>query len=204
MSTPPIRPPSRLGPRGSLLAVALWGAASAPAALADDPPPTAQIPPDISVAAYGIAPMRRVEVVIPPAHTSAGTYPLDLPNTPKWQHNTLILTDITPDLAKGVLNIDLNIGPEAREPTPDERLHALPFEAKRVEGSAATYTFEVTVGSVTPQPYQVSFSLCPSLDPVCAGDLSGAPWITGTARIGTDLASPPLGFKAHRNPDPAP
>jgi len=81
----------------------------------------------------------------------AGTYDLLLSDDPGWHGNLLTVTSSSDDVLKGTVSIDWGLGPQARAPQPDERVHVLPFTARRDKSGA--YRFTVEVGKQAPTRY---------------------------------------------------
>lgn len=87
-----------------------------------------------------------------------GRYKLWLSGDAAWHNNALEIESCTPEELEGVVEVDLGLGPEAREPNADEILHKVKFKARRpAEGGA--YVAEVMVGNVQPKVYR--FELYP-------------------------------------------
>lgn len=81
----------------------------------------------------------------------AGTYDLLLSDDVGWHSNLLTISSSSDDALKGTVSIDWGLGPQARAPGPDEKVHVVPFTAKRDRSGA--YRFSVQVGKETPTRY---------------------------------------------------
>ena len=108
------------------------------------------------------------------ASLPTGAFTLHLASEAPWHRNALTFDAAT---RRGVVTIDLGIGPEGRAPTMDEVAHEAPFEA---DGSSDHLSFAVTIGTLTPRELQFDLWPCPE-----AGDAhcSDASRLQGTARI---------------------
>jgi hypothetical protein len=87
-----------------------------------------------------------------------GRYRLWLSGDASWHNHALEIESCTPEDLEGVVEVDLGLGPEGREPSPDETLHKVKFKAHRAAEGAA-YVAEVMVGNVQPKVYR--FELYP-------------------------------------------
>lgn len=98
-----------------------------------------------------------------------GEYELIMSGVPAWQHNGLVIRTFG-DPVSGDLHLDLGLGPEARAPKPEEKLHIKSFRAG-YEGE--DISFKVEVGEKA-----YSFRLFPLSD-------DGQPLLAGTVTVTT-------------------
>ena len=82
-----------------------------------------------------------------------GRYKLWLSGDPEWHQCAWEISAFTDEEMEGTAEVDLGLGPEAREPNPDEKLHKVPFKARRSADQKA-YVAEVLIGSVQPRVYR--------------------------------------------------
>lgn len=87
-----------------------------------------------------------------------GRYKMWLANDAAWHQDALELGNVTTEELDGTVEIDLGLGPESRPPEADEKLHKIPFKARR-SGASEPYVAEVLVGAVQPRVYR--FELYP-------------------------------------------
>ena len=87
-----------------------------------------------------------------------GRYALFLSDDRPYHHNALAVDSAKAGVVKGTLTLDLGLGMEDRVPTPDERIHRVPFEGRMSKSGALV--FEVKVGSFPGARYQ--FELYPT------------------------------------------
>jgi hypothetical protein len=85
-----------------------------------------------------------------------GEYTLHFSQDRGWHRNGIIIESVDSEQVTGKVIIDLNIGPQARAPMPDERAWTMPFAAKR-HANTDRIAFSVTVGEIEPVEY--SFTL---------------------------------------------
>lgn len=86
-----------------------------------------------------------------------GNYTLVMTEDAAWHRHVLVIESADSSGAKGVLKLDRGLGPEARAPLPDERVHELPFTGRWSKSGGLH--FEVVVGQE--QPLHYSFELYP-------------------------------------------
>jgi len=92
----------------------------------------------------------------PPPSPWKGRYKLWIAGDASWHNCAVDIDNLGPEEAEGQLEIDLGLGPDAREPKPDETLHKVRFKAKKA-GPEQPYTAEVLVGTVQPKLYHFDF-----------------------------------------------
>lgn len=91
-----------------------------------------------------------------------GVYALQFSQDAGWHHNALVVSKEEGGTVRGTVSIDWGIGPEARSPNADERVHEVPFVAKHVQG-LGELRFKVTVGKLHPTTYDFDlFPVVPS------------------------------------------
>ena len=101
-----------------------------------------------------------VSVSQPTAEESVwkGRYKMMLSGDSAWHQNAVDIDAVTVEEMDGTVEVDLGLGPEAREPNADETLHKVKFKARR-QSDQSPYVAEVLVGSVQPKVYR--FELFP-------------------------------------------
>jgi len=82
-----------------------------------------------------------------------GAYVLQFGEDVGWHSNTLMISGTDNGVVRGTVGIDWNLGPEARAPKPDEKLHNLPFEGRWSKSGAIHFT--VTVGGQTSYAFEL-------------------------------------------------
>lgn len=82
-----------------------------------------------------------------------GRYKLWFSGDAEWHQCAWEITALTDEEMEGTVEVDLGLGPEGREPNPDEKLHKIAFKARRAPEQKA-YVAEVLVGSVQPRVYR--------------------------------------------------
>jgi len=99
-----------------------------------------------------------VSVSPPPVEDSIwkGRYKMLLSGDAAWHQNAMELDSVTVEELEGTVEVDLGLGPEAREPNPDEILHKVKFKARR-QSDQSPYVAEVMVGGVQPKVYRFEF-----------------------------------------------
>ena len=129
---------------------------------------------------------------------SSEVYPLLIAGMPSWQRNTITIGSRSQSSVSGYIELDRGIGPIAREPSPDERVHRKQF---RAQISHSRFEFSVQVGAFSPLEYRFAFALCPDAGAAeCAsvrGDsLVGKVWIAspGTLDEGRWEVIAPIAF----------
>ncbi|HEO66251.1 MAG TPA: hypothetical protein ENI73_10350 [Spirochaetes bacterium] len=81
-----------------------------------------------------------------------GKYTLYLPNTDSWQHHSITINKVSTRWIKGIIKLDFSIGPQAKEPSPWEILHSIPFRAN-YDHETKKLTFSVKVNLLRPHKY---------------------------------------------------
>ena len=87
-----------------------------------------------------------------------GRYKLSISNDAAWHNDAVELETVSVEEMEGLLEVDLGLGPEGREPNADETLHKIKFKGRRASDQDP-YVAEVMVGSVQPRVYR--FELFP-------------------------------------------
>ena len=87
-----------------------------------------------------------------------GRYKLSISNDAAWHNDAVELETVSVEEMEGMLEVDLGLGPEGREPNADETLHKIKFKGRRASDQDP-YVAEVLVGSVQPRVYR--FELFP-------------------------------------------
>ena len=87
-----------------------------------------------------------------------GRYKLSISNDAAWHNDAVELDTVSVEEMEGVLEVDLGLGPEGREPNADETMHKIKFKGRRASDQDP-YVAEVLVGSVQPRVYR--FELFP-------------------------------------------
>lgn len=87
-----------------------------------------------------------------------GRYKLAISNDAAWHNDAVDIDTVTLEEMEGVMEVDLGLGPEGREPNADETLHKIKFKGRRASDTDP-YVAEVMVGSVQPRVYR--FELFP-------------------------------------------
>jgi hypothetical protein len=82
-----------------------------------------------------------------------GRYKMWLSGDSAWHQNAVEIDGVTVEEMEGTVEVDLGLGPEAREPNADETLHKVKFKARR-QSDQSPYVAEVMVGSVQPKVYR--------------------------------------------------
>lgn len=90
-----------------------------------------------------------------------GSYVLRLDPDAGWHANGLHLDAVSEAQITGRVVIDWNIGPEAREPGPDEIVHEVAFTATRSADAPYALSFDAEVGTFQPVTYTFALTLCP-------------------------------------------
>lgn len=114
----------------------------------------------LGVCLLGAVAMADEVSVAPPVEDPVwkGRYKMMLSGDAAWHQNAVEIDTVTVEEMEGTLEVDLGLGPEAREPKADETLHKVKFKARRTSDSAP-FVAEVMVGSVQPKVYR--FELYP-------------------------------------------
>lgn len=87
-----------------------------------------------------------------------GRYKMNISNDAAWHNDAVEIDTVTLEEMEGVMEVDLGLGPEGREPNADETLHKIKFKGRRASDTDP-YVAEVMVGSVQPRVYR--FELFP-------------------------------------------
>lgn len=82
-----------------------------------------------------------------------GRYKMMLSGDAAWHQNAVEIDTVTVEEMEGTVEVDLGLGPEAREPNADEILHKIKFKARRASDQAP-FVAEVMVGGVQPKVYR--------------------------------------------------
>lgn len=87
-----------------------------------------------------------------------GRYKMWLAGDSAWHNHALDIENFSAEEMEGLMEVDLGLGPEGREPSADETLQKVKFKARRQQDQVP-YLAEVLVGSVQPRVYR--FELYP-------------------------------------------